>query len=270
MKRRQRGTRNASVAATLTQATLHERWIDNLRTEEVQKFGFAALRRLLARTDLKAGDAVLDAGCGTGTNSRWLAAQGLNVTGADFSDFVLEQARARLDGIEYCHQDLTKLGFSNDSFDAVICVGVLMHIPEIEKALCEIVRVIRPGGWLIIAEANAWAPETYLFRGWWLLSRKDFEIVKGPRGVEVWAQTPVGPLLSRKMSPNWLTQFLASQGIHRISRTTGELTELYAYSSSKAARKILHKLNDIWLKIGGPPGMANANYYLFKKPVRQV
>ena len=122
-----------SVADTLSKPDVHRAWIETLRTDEVNAFGFAALERLLRRTDLKPGATVLDAGCGTGTNSVWLAERGFKVTGADFSEFALSEAKG--EGIDYRREDLTSLSFADASFDAVICIGVLMHIPEVEKAL---------------------------------------------------------------------------------------------------------------------------------------
>lgn len=254
-----------SVADTLSKSDVHRDWIENLRTDEVNRFGFAALERMLERTNLAAGAEVLDAGCGTGTNSRWLDERGFRVTGADFSEFALEEARAASHGIDYRREDLTRLSFPDGSFDAVACIGVLMHIPAIEDALRELVRVLRPGGWLLIAEANARAPETYLFRAYWRLRRRSIKVVRKPSGIEAWAETSAGPLLSRKTSARWLTRFLREAGMKRIRRTTGELTELYAYTSNTRVRTLLHRLNELWFRLRGPPSVAIANYYLFTK-----
>jgi SAM-dependent methyltransferase len=140
-----------------------------------------------------------------------------------------------------------------------------MHIPEIEKALRELVRVVRPGGWLIIGEANADAPESYLFRIDWRLRVRDIRVVRKPTGVEAWAETSAGPLLSRKISAKWLTGLVRKLGMERISRTTGELTELYIYTSRERVRKLLHRLNQSWFKLRAPASLAIANYHLFRK-----
>jgi ubiquinone/menaquinone biosynthesis C-methylase UbiE len=250
-----------SVADTLSKPDVHRAWIENLRTDEVNAFGFAALERVLRRTDLKPGAKVLDAGCGTGTNSIWLAQQGFKVTGADFSDFALSEAKG--EGIDYRREDLTALRFENASFDAVFCIGVLMHIPDVEKALQELVRILRPGGHLIIAEANANAPETYAFRAYWKLARKGIRVERKLPGLEAWNDTSAGPLLSRKTSAAWLKRFLLDRGMKMISRTTGELTELYVYSGR--IRKLIHGLNRLWFRLRAPPSLAIGNYYLFRK-----
>lgn len=182
-------------------------------------------------------------------------------TGADFSEFALREATG--DGIDYRREDLTALSFETASFDAVICIGVLMHIPDVEKALQELARVLRPGGYLIIAEANANAPETYAFRAYWRIARRNIRVDRTECGVEVWGETAAGPLLSRKTSPGWLTRFLGDRGMMRVARTTGELTELYIYS--ERIRKVLHRLNRLWFRLRGPASLAVDNYYVFRK-----
>jgi SAM-dependent methyltransferase len=250
-----------SVPDTLSKPDIHLAWMENLRTDEVNTFGFAALERVLRQTDLKPDAAVLDAGCGTGTNSAWLAKRGFKVTGADFSEFALSEAEG--EGIDYRREDLTALSLEDASFDAVICIGVLMHIPEVEEALQELVRVLRPGGYLIISEANANAPETYAFRAYWRIARRNIRVNRKACGVEVWSETAAGPLLSRKISATWLKRFLGDQGMKLVTRTTGELTELYVYSGR--FRKTAHRLNRLWFRRHGPPSLALGNYYLFRK-----
>ena len=247
------------VSETLSKPDLHEEWIRNLRTDEVNNFGFRALGQLMKQTDLQPASKVLDAGCGTGTNSRWLAGLGFKVTGADFSEFALSRAKGDVD---YRREDLTALTFDDAKFDAIFCIGVLMHIPEVDKALTELVRVLKPGGWLILAESNATAPETYAFRLYWKLTRKH-RVKRQAQGLEVWSETSAGTMLSRKASPKWLAQFLAGRGLKLEKRMTGELTELYAYGTP--LRRVAHALNAIWFSLNGPPSLALGNYYLFRK-----
>ena len=260
-----------AVAETLAKPDLHQKWIAHYRTEDVNRFTADALGIALRRLALPPASRVLDAGCGSGTNSLWLAAQGFAVTGVDFSDFALcmarEQARsARLDGrIDFRSGDLTRLEFNDASFDAVFCIGVLMHVPDIEAALAELVRVVRPGGSLIIAECNASAPETYAFRLYWKLARRPVRVAPKPCGIEVWSETPAGPLLSRKMSMAWLEDSLAHRGMKRVLRMTGELTELYVYVRSSLLRSLIHGLNRAWLRLRGFPSVALGNILVFRK-----
>lgn len=248
-----------TVGETLSRPDMHQAWIDTLRVGEVIESSHRILADLVARTDLEAGAKVLDAGCGTGTNSNWLAAQGFEVTGADFSEFALAQARAR-DRVIYQREDLTALTFADGSFDAVFCIGVLMHVPAVERALDELVRVVKPGGWLGIVDANAHAPEIYAFRLYWRLRGRAHRVETNARGVEVWNESPAGPMLSRKFSFGWLTRFLEARGMRRTARTSAELTELYIYGLKPA-----HRLNRWWSRLRGPAALAVGNAVLFRK-----
>jgi len=46
--------------------------------------------------------------------------------------------------------DITKIQYPDNSFDAILCHHVLEHIPDYRKALEELFRVLKPGGWAII------------------------------------------------------------------------------------------------------------------------
>lgn len=261
----------SSVAETLTKPDLHQDWIVNYRNAAVNRFTAMALDAVIRRIDLKPGAKVLDAGCGSGTNSIWLTQRGFGVTGIDFSDFALGKAeeRARGEGLEgrigFSRADLTNLAMTDASFDAVFCIGVLMHIPEVEAALDQLVRVLKPGGVLIIQEANANAPETYAFRLYWKLRRRGIRVERKPCGVEVWSETSAGPLLSRKMSIPWLTRFLGGRGLKRLVRMPSELTEAYVYFGNPMLRKVFHGVNALWFKARGPAAASLGNLMAFRK-----
>lgn len=99
------------------------------------------------------GAQVLDVGCGVGTDAFDLAArvgQGGHVTGVDFSESLIAEATRRGAGrslpVDFEVGDARALRFANDSFDAIRTERMLMHVPEPEKALSEMARVLRPGG----------------------------------------------------------------------------------------------------------------------------
>jgi ubiquinone/menaquinone biosynthesis C-methylase UbiE len=101
------------------------------------------------------GDRVLDVGCGSGVVTRAIARRvgerGLAV-GLDPSPALLAVARELArdaglsDRIEFREGSALRLPFRDASFDAVMCVTVLSHVPDGESALPELVRVLRPGG----------------------------------------------------------------------------------------------------------------------------
>lgn len=103
---------------------------------------------------------VLDVGCGGGHISRLLVdwKAGLQVTGLDLSPEQIERAREAArdygDRLSYVVGTATDLPFEDDSFDALISIGSIKHWPDRALGLRECVRVVRPGGLLVITETD--------------------------------------------------------------------------------------------------------------------
>jgi len=93
---------------------------------------------------------VLEIGCGMGTDGAQFAKAGAIYTGIDLTDAAVELARKRfqVSGLkgEFHVADAERLDFPDASFDLVYSHGVLHHTPDIEAAVREIHRVLKPGG----------------------------------------------------------------------------------------------------------------------------
>lgn len=105
---------------------------------------------------------VLDVGCGTGNYTRHLAAaapEGL-VVGVDASEAMIASAARRGGGsnLAYLRGDAGVLPFRDGQFDAVCCVGVLHMLERPLAALAEMVRVLAPGGRLVVVASCARKP----------------------------------------------------------------------------------------------------------------
>ncbi|MDR2414512.1 MAG: bifunctional demethylmenaquinone methyltransferase/2-methoxy-6-polyprenyl-1,4-benzoquinol methylase UbiE [Odoribacteraceae bacterium] len=118
-------------------------------------------RRWRARAVRLLGDApgrVLDIACGTGDLSLASARRGARVVGVDISENMLEIARAKLldrglsDRVTFQCGDAESLAFPDASFDAVTIAFGARNFEHLDRALREILRVLRPGGRLIILE----------------------------------------------------------------------------------------------------------------------
>ena len=119
---------------------------------------------------------ILDAGCGTGEVARLLADLGHQVVGLDRSaDMICEARRSRAtvaDPPVYLQGDVERLPFRSGRFTVVVCVGVLGYILSGQgasgprdaalPAIEELIRVLNPGGFLVISAPN-------LIRLHWLL-----------------------------------------------------------------------------------------------------
>lgn len=107
---------------------------------------------------LRTGPATaLDVGCGEGRFCRMLAEQGVHMTGLDPVQALLGEARRRHPDGTYVKGFAEELPFPSGSFDLVISYLSLIDIEDIESAIQEMARVLRPGGTLLIANLTSFA-----------------------------------------------------------------------------------------------------------------
>lgn len=112
-------------------------------------------RRLAAKVAIRAGEEVLDVGCGTG---RWLLAaraRGAHVAGVDVSQKAIEVCRQVLPDGEFHATPAESLPFADGRFHVVSCLGALEHFVDPGRALREIVRVARDDARFVISVPNA-------------------------------------------------------------------------------------------------------------------
>ena len=110
-------------------------------------------RKETARAVVSPGDRVLDACCGTGDLALAdLHAGGARVTGLDFSERMLERARAKSSEVEWVQGDALALPFADGSFDGATVGFGVRNLNDLEAGLRELRRVLRQGGRLGILE----------------------------------------------------------------------------------------------------------------------
>jgi demethylmenaquinone methyltransferase/2-methoxy-6-polyprenyl-1,4-benzoquinol methylase len=109
-------------------------------------------RRLTAAAAVRPGDEVLDACCGTGDLAIACARAGGRVTGLDFSEGMLERARRKAPELQWVSGDLLALPFADASFDAATVGFGVRNVDDLQRALAELSRVLRPDGRLGILE----------------------------------------------------------------------------------------------------------------------
>ena len=118
---------------------------------------------LCETVDLESGSSVLDVACGNGNASLAAARRFTRVTGLDYVPELLqraaERARAERLDIEFVGGDAETLPFDDDAFDVALSTYGVMFAPDQVRAARELVRVVRPGGKIGLAN---WTPEGFI------------------------------------------------------------------------------------------------------------
>ncbi len=127
-------------------------------------------RRIASAAAQPAGAEVLDVAAGTGVSSIELVRQGArHVVAFDLSHEMLAAGQKHdYPSVEFVQGDAQELPFADGSFDAVTISFGLRNIPDPEKALREFVRVLRPGGRVVVLEfaAPLWKPFRTVYLGY--------------------------------------------------------------------------------------------------------
>jgi SAM-dependent methyltransferase len=149
----------ATTAATYGATADH---FDDAALSFWERFGSATAERL----DLRPGERILDACCGTGASAlpaaQQVGEQG-RVIGIDLSEGALALARAKavrlgLDNVEFRAGDVEASGLPPASFDAVVCVFGIFFLPDMSAGVRELWRLLRPGGRLAL---TVWGPDIF-------------------------------------------------------------------------------------------------------------
>jgi ubiquinone/menaquinone biosynthesis C-methylase UbiE len=191
-----------------------------------------------------AGAAVVDVGCGGGTYTRaWHELGAASVTGVDFSEPILDEARAahgHLPGVGFCRGEAAATGLPDSSADVVFERALVHHVLDLAAVAREAARVLRPGGVYLIQDRT---PEDVAEpgsaehpRGWF------FEVF--PRLLDVEN--------ARRPSVSTVADAMTAAGLgHGTTISLGEVRRRYADReeylaeiAQRTGRSILHELDD--------------------------
>jgi len=225
-------------------------WIDGFTDgadpEYVEQIIPLAVEELAGRTN------VLDLGCGDGQIARALAAQGSDVLGVDPTQLHIDIAIERGGGPRYLLGGATKIPAPDKSFDAVVACLVFEHIDQMDEAMTEVARVLKPRGQfsfflnhpLLQTPGSGWIddhiidpPEQYWRIGPYLVETESIEEVEKdvyirfihrPLSRYINALIANGMTLDRMVEPSPPPGFLARAPEYALAHTVPRLLYLRA------------------------------------------
>lgn len=264
--------KSENVESTLKAEDVHLEWEESYRTKWNERFYEEAFDYIIKVLNPPKGSTFLDVGCGPCAHSMRLARRGFYVQATDFSESVLKMAESQVrssglqDKIKLQRENILSFSFKDQSFDYILCWGVLMHIPDIEKAILEISRILKRGGTLIISEGNMNSLESGTVRLLKeLLGKKKAIVRKTPAGLEYWEQTTAGELVTRQANVPWLIKAFETNGLTVKRRVPGQFTEIYTMFSSSLMKNLIHSFNRFWFKYVKIPYFSFGNIITLQK-----
>lgn len=268
--------RSSQSASFLQGEDIHSEWLSDYLNPELDRFYDRAFDHILGKLNLGADSSILDAGCGYCHHTRRLARGKGIITAVDFSEVALSAASRTIaaagiqDRVRLSKGDLTSLQFESESFDAVVSWGVLMHIPQLESALLELVRVLRRGGCLVLCENNMNSLDARIrlaairaLKRW--SGRKNRTATATERGLEVWSAEQSGGLMVRLADISYLVNFLAGQGLELVERRAAQFSEAYVNAPTRGLKKMVYRLNEQYFRLNLWPGLSLGNVLVFRK-----
>lgn len=172
-------------------------------------------KRFIAKLGLKKEANVLDIGTSTGTNLRLLVnMEFTNINGLDFSDHAIEFCRQK--GLPAVTKgDICDMPFDDNSMDLVVATDIVEHVPDDQKALDEIYRVLKPGGHALLTVPmfmSLWGPQDDISLHQRRYKRTDFLNLVKKDGFTIKKSFFFNFLL---FLPIWLARFVLNRSKHK-------------------------------------------------------
>jgi len=230
-----------------------------------------AISDMLRFMEIAPGETILDAGCGPGVHSIRVAKAGIHVCAVDISKAMLQQAQQRAksagvsDKMEFHQKDLTEIDFPDACFNYVFSWGVVIHIPEAERALDEMARIIKPGGKLALYLTNKTALDHKIESFVRFIMRKPLKGMKKlPLGNGIWHEKDHNKLWVWRFDANAITEYLSRNNFRLIKRHIGELSQLQVRCKGLPRRALL-KINNFAYRLSLPSHIAAGTLLVFEK-----
>lgn len=195
------------------------RYYDDPAPATLTAQNFVSRRRFaiqMIESKLPKGSKILDVGCGTGHLAAELARRGYDTWGTDLSAGMIDYARANYNAERYQVGDIERIPFPDNTFDGIVCLGVVEYLASDDAALKEMHRVLRPGGYSVITTPSSVCPFFYVDRA---LVRTRFSIrpvvgaLRRLMGGEARPARPLPKVEHRRYRKGSWAKLMASHGL---------------------------------------------------------
>lgn len=200
------------------------------RTNAVMSLGNSGLWRIAAvrAIDPRPGERVLDLAAGTGASSAAIARTGAEVVALDFSAGMIAEGRRRHPELEFVEGDAGSLPFADSGFDAVTISFGLRNMERPQAALAEMLRVLRPGGRIVVCEFSR-PPRPLVRSGYAAYTRFVMPVVARVVSTDPSAYDYLAESIEAWPDQQTLTQWMRGVGFTRVAyrNLTGGVVALH-------------------------------------------
>jgi 2-polyprenyl-3-methyl-5-hydroxy-6-metoxy-1,4-benzoquinol methylase len=130
-----------------------DRWETKINNKETEKRIRVIFNELLTGIDLK-NKKVIEVGCGLGIYSLKMSQKGAVVTGIDVGERLIKISRKKVRNGKFVVGSALDIPFRKDKYDITLCTEVIEHTENPERAISELFRVTKPGGYIILTTPN--------------------------------------------------------------------------------------------------------------------
>jgi len=212
-------------------------WYDDSDDAPLEEGARRLTRKVVDTLGLRPGESLLDAGCGSGTASLHIASEyGAKVTGITISPVEAATAQARAgesgvsDQVRFEVADYHVLPFPESHFDAVVAMESLFNAYDLDKALLEIHRVLRPGGRVAMCEMAKTRDDSPL--------EKPFPQAREPQTPDRWVKAfeSAGFVVEERTESRRVYVHTGKRHIEHFDKVRGLLAEEFGEEMTAAIR----------------------------------
>lgn len=181
---------------------------------------------------------VLEVACGTGPGLGLLKSTARSLVAGDISDAILERARAHYGKrIDIRRMDAMELPFADQSLDVVIIFEALYYVPDAERFVAECARVLRPGGVVLVSNANKdlfdfnASPHSHVYHG---VVELGHLFGKAGFRTEFWGDVPVSTVSWRQKVLRPIKSMVVSMGLMPKSMAGKKLLKRLVFGQMQA------------------------------------